>query len=104
MQIRRRRMPRLADPGARRGPESAMPAPGRASIPRRLLRPLLAATLALPLAVPAQEARPIPEVDVVGTAPLPGLPTPIAQIPANVQTFGAWIGVQYRLDRTGRSR
>src|SRR4029450_4224744 len=31
----------------------------------------------------------IPPVVVIGTAPLPGLGTPVEQVPSNVQTFGA---------------
>ena len=31
----------------------------------------------------------LPKVEVVGTVPLPGLGTPLEQVPSNVQTFGA---------------
>jgi len=31
----------------------------------------------------------MPAVEVIGTAPLPGLGTPLEQVPSNVQTFGA---------------
>ncbi|HET9728999.1 MAG TPA: hypothetical protein VFR41_06230, partial [Acidimicrobiia bacterium] len=30
----------------------------------------------------------LPSVEVVGTAPLPGLGTPLRDVPANVQLFG----------------
>jgi len=32
---------------------------------------------------------PLPRVEVVGATPLPGLGTPLFQVPSNVQTFGA---------------
>ena len=37
----------------------------------------------------AQEPERIPPVEVIGIAPLPGLGTPLEQVPSNVQTFGA---------------
>src|SRR4030095_5250632 len=53
---------------------------------------LFSAALALPLvyqsshaANPAAELE-APAVDVVGTTPLPGVGTPVQQVPANVQT------------------
>ena len=41
--------------------------------------------------VPAPDAAPqrLPEVTIVGTTPLPGLGTPLRDVPANVQTFGS---------------
>lgn len=56
----------------------------------------LRATLALAAATGANLAYaddpvPLPPVEVVGTAPLPGLDTPLGQVPANVQSFGARI-------------
>lgn len=39
----------------------------------------------------AQSAVDLAPVDVVGVAPLPGLATPIGQVPSNVQSFGARI-------------
>src|SRR4029450_13301931 len=32
---------------------------------------------------------PLGQIEVIGTAPLPGLGTPLEQVPSNVQTFGA---------------
>ena len=42
-------------------------------------------------AADAQEPSVVPlgQIEVVGTAPLPGLGTPLEQVPSNVQTFGA---------------
>ena len=37
----------------------------------------------------AEEPVRIPPVEVIGTAPLPGLDTPVEQVPSNVQSFGA---------------
>jgi len=39
----------------------------------------------------AQDVRvvPLPGIEVVGTTPLPGLPSPLRDVPGNVQTFGA---------------
>ena len=37
----------------------------------------------------AQEAAVISPVEVVGTTPLPGIGTPLSQVPYNVQSFGA---------------
>src|SRR3954469_11599649 len=57
-------------------------------------RPILAAALApaclgaLATDTPA-EVMELGRIDVVGTTPLPGLGTPLANVPANVQVFGA---------------
>jgi iron complex outermembrane receptor protein len=56
-----------------------------------LILVLAAAGLTLPLsglAANPTEAMEAPSVDVVGTTPLPGLATPLRDVPANVQTFG----------------
>ena len=37
----------------------------------------------------AQEPVRIPPIEVIGVAPLPGLGTPVEQVPSNVQSFGA---------------
>ena len=55
---------------------------------RRAARVALAAA-ALPAAALAQEVTVLPQVQVVGTAPLPGFTTPLSQIPYNVQPFTA---------------
>ena len=34
---------------------------------------------------------PMPPIEVIDTAPLPGLGTPLGQVPSNVQSFGARI-------------
>jgi outer membrane receptor protein involved in Fe transport len=57
-------------------------------VPRRAL---VAGALAACLAPQARAANPAaeleaPVVDVVGTTPLPGVGTPLSQVPANVQT------------------
>ena len=44
---------------------------------------------ASPLIATAQEPVRIPPILVIGVAPLPGLGTPVEQVPSNVQTFGA---------------
>ena len=43
----------------------------------------------VPPFAPAQEVVQVPPVEVIGTVPLPGLGTPLDQVPSNVQTFGA---------------
>lgn len=60
----------------------------------RILRRALAACLLIALITSASagaDEAPVElgRVDVVGTVPLPGLPTPLEQVPSNVQTFGA---------------
>ena len=64
---------------------------------RELRRPPRRVALTLALAVsstvPAHAANPaeafeLPRVEVIGTTPLPGLGTPLADVPANVQVFG----------------
>jgi outer membrane receptor protein involved in Fe transport len=50
---------------------------------------LVACAGASALIATAQEPVRIPPIVVIGTAPLPGLGTPIEQVPSNVQTFGA---------------
>ncbi len=58
--------------------------------PRRLAPAVLAACLmAAAPALAADEAVELPRIDVIGTVPLPGLGTPLEQVPSNVQTFGA---------------
>lgn len=58
---------------------------------------LLACCCALPsLAQPASAA--LPRVDVIVTTPLPGLGTPLRDVPANVQTYG---GRELGLQRQG---
>jgi len=37
----------------------------------------------------AQETVSFPPVEVIGTAPLAGIGTPLGQVPSNVQAFGA---------------
>jgi iron complex outermembrane recepter protein len=58
------------------------------------LRAILVGLLAAPAFVSprlatAQETVRIPPVEVIGVAPLPGLGTPVEQVPSNVQSFGA---------------
>ena len=48
---------------------------------------LLALGTAMPCA--AEDTVPFPPVEVIGTAPLAGVGTPLGQVPANVQSFGA---------------
>jgi outer membrane receptor protein involved in Fe transport len=60
----------------------------------KLCRRTVPATIVVSLAcavpaVAADEAVNLPKVEVVGTAPLPGLGTPLEQVPSNVQIFGA---------------
>jgi len=55
---------------------------------RKVARLALAATV-LPSAALAQGVAVLPQVEVIGTAPLPGLGTPLWQVPYNVQPFGA---------------
>ena len=50
----------------------------------------LAATI-IATAAHADDPVELPPVEVVGTAPLPGLGTPLGQVPSNVQSFGARI-------------
>src|SRR5689334_2420518 len=54
-------------------------------------KPVCIAVAATALASPAlaQDVAVLPQVQVIGTAPLPGLGTPLAQIPYNVQPFTA---------------
>ncbi len=40
-------------------------------------------------AVSAEDSVSLGKIEIIGTAPLPGLGTPLEQIPSNVQTFGA---------------
>ena len=54
---------------------------------RRLL--LLLAGAATGAAGQSPPVVPLGPVEVVGTTPLPGLGTPLEQVPSNVQTFGA---------------
>jgi iron complex outermembrane receptor protein len=62
---------------------------------RRVAAAIAAATLLLPRAgaqtssVVEPRTATIPSVVVVGSAPLPGLGTPLSQVPSNVQSFGA---------------
>ncbi len=49
---------------------------------------LLAATTACATAIAQTPPVPLGTVEVVGTAPLPGVGTPVEQVPANVQSFG----------------
>jgi len=53
--------------------------------------PLLFAGIVTCAAGHAQEPSVVPlgQIEVIGTAPLPGLGTPLGQVPSNVQTFGA---------------
>jgi outer membrane receptor protein involved in Fe transport len=55
---------------------------------RRAVR-LAFAAAALPAVALAQEVTVLPQVQVLGTAPLPGFTTPLSQIPYNVQPFTA---------------
>ena len=55
----------------------------------RLAHIVVACAGASPFIVAAQEAVQIPPITVIGVAPLPGLGTPVEQVPSNVQTFGA---------------
>ena len=58
----------------------------------RLLRAALAVAAATEGAFAAGQSAPVVPlrpVEVVGTAPLPGLGTPVEQVPSNVQSFGA---------------
>ena len=55
---------------------------------RRLLL-LLAGTVTSAAAQTPAPVVPLSPIEVVGTTPLPGLGTPIDQVPSNVQTFGA---------------
>ncbi len=68
------------------------PRPWRAPpAPRSALA--LACLALLASAARAQEAAPantLPRVEVVGTTPLPGLGTPLRDVPANVQTYGGF--------------
>jgi iron complex outermembrane receptor protein len=58
--------------------------------PRFLALALIVCAAPAPLvAAAADEIVPMPGVEVIGTAPLPGLGTPLEQVPSNVQTFGA---------------
>ena len=50
---------------------------------------LVACAGASPFIATAQEPVRIPPIVVIGVAPLPGLGTPVEQVPSNVQTFGA---------------
>jgi outer membrane receptor protein involved in Fe transport len=60
---------------------------------RPVRRPLAAAVLAALHAycalASAQSAQELPPVTVIGTTPLPGLGTPLRDVPSNVQVFGA---------------
>jgi iron complex outermembrane receptor protein len=59
---------------------------------RRAALAVLALALAAARAWPADNPAEVMElgrIDVVGTTPLPGLGTPLANVPANVQVFGA---------------
>ncbi|HEY5309984.1 MAG TPA: Plug domain-containing protein, partial [Casimicrobiaceae bacterium] len=57
-------------------------------------RPALAAIIVAAIACNAsnaagEETVELPRIEVIGTVPLPGLGTPIDQVPSNVQTFSA---------------
>jgi iron complex outermembrane recepter protein len=46
------------------------------------------ASAVLPFAAFAEEVAQLPPVEVIATVPLPGIGTPLEQVPSNVQTFG----------------
>jgi len=50
---------------------------------------ILCTAIAPPMARADDDIVPLPRVEVVGATPLPGLGTPLFQVPSNVQTFGA---------------
>jgi outer membrane receptor protein involved in Fe transport len=62
---------------------------GRARVTARLGVALVLASAASARADNPAEVFELPRVDVVGTTPLPGLGTPLRDVPANVQVFGA---------------
>ncbi|HTT11924.1 MAG TPA: TonB-dependent receptor [Burkholderiaceae bacterium] len=71
----------------------------RPHAPQPLAAAVLAALNTLCAAASAQSTQPppaqeLPAVTVIGTTPLPGLGTPLRDVPANVQVFGAEIGKQ----------
>ena len=69
---------------------------GRGDPLSRVLR-CLALAAALPAAAArGQDAAPLPTIEVVGFAPLPGFALPLAQIPYNVQSFSSRILSQQR--------
>ncbi len=56
-------------------------------LPARLHRRPLAAAIALSVLPAAHAADPLPAVEIIGTTPLPGLGTPLKDVPANVQSY-----------------
>jgi iron complex outermembrane receptor protein len=62
----------------------------RGDVRRRSIAAALAVTLACAAhAAAAEDAIELPRIEVIGAVPLPGLGTPLEQVPSNVQTFGA---------------
>jgi iron complex outermembrane receptor protein len=62
----------------------------RSVSPTRALPALLAVTLLCAVrAVAAEDTVNLGKIEIIGTTPLPGLGTPLEQVPSNVQTFGA---------------
>ena len=48
---------------------------------------VLAILFGIPLAAGAEEPVDLGKIEVIATTPLPGLGTPLEQVPSNVQTF-----------------
>jgi outer membrane receptor protein involved in Fe transport len=82
------------DDAGRRGPTPRERAPRRDRTAQRVARVLAPVTLAALHAIGAAADNPAEaveeqRVDVIGTTPLPGLGTPLRDVPANVQVFGS---------------